>query len=307
MPTEIIRKIKEQMPKFSKGQKLIANYIISHYDKAAFMTASRLGSEVNISESTVVRFANELGYQGYPDLQKSLQEIVRTRLTAVQRIEVANDRMGDDDILDKVLTSDAEKIKSSLENINRESFNAAVDSIIGAGTIYILGVRSSEALASFVNFYFNLIFENVKFIRTTSGSEMLEQLMRIKTGDVMIAISFPRYSKRIINAVDFGKSVGAKIVSITDSNLSPIAVRADHVLTAKSDMASFVDSLVAPLSIINALIVAIGKKKHSDVSETFSRLEKIWDEYDVYDKTDSELLSPQKEFENQDSGKDGDK
>lgn len=288
MPADIIKKIKEQMPAFSKGQRLIANFIITHYEKAAFMTAAKLGAEVKVSESTVVRFADVLGYQGYPELQKSLEALVRTRLTAVQRIEVTNDRLGNADVLENVLASDAEKIKSTLEMIDKESFNEAVDSIIDAGTIYILGVRSSEALASFLNYYLALIFENVRFIRTTSGNEMFEQLMRMKSGDVMIAISFPRYSKRIINAVDFAKSTGARVVSITDSKLSPIASAADHVLTAKSDMASFVDSLVAPLSIINALIVAIGRKKQAEISETFHKLEKLWDDYDVYDKTDME-------------------
>ena len=255
------------------------------------MTAAKLGAEVGVSESTVVRFALELGYDGYPVFQKSLEELVRTRLTAVQRIEVTNDRIGDAEILEKVLSSDAEKIKATLEQINIDSFNSAVDSIIGAETIYILGMRSSSALASFLNYYLTLIFDNVRLIRTSSGSEMFEQLMRMKSGDVMIAISFPRYSKRVINAVDFAKSVGAFVVSVTDSPLSPIAdpAKADALLTAKSDMASFVDSLVAPLSILNALIVAIGRKKQSDISDTFRRLETIWDEYDVYDKADTHI------------------
>ncbi len=283
MSFDILSKIQQAMPDLSKGQKLIAQYIIDHYDKAAYMTASRLGSEVNISESTVVRFAIELGFEGYPELQKSLQELVRTRLTSVQRMVIANDRMGDD-VLSKVLTEDMEKIKYTLEHVGYDDFNNAVDSLISAKTIYIIGVRSSAALAAFTNFYFNLIFENVRHINTTSRSEMFEHLMRIGKDDVIVAISFPRYSKRIVNAVDYAKSQGAHVIALTDSEQSPIAAYADNLLTARSDMVSFVDSLVAPLSIINAIIVAIGRKKQTEIEGVFERLENIWDEYDVYEK-----------------------
>ncbi len=285
MKNNVLKEIELRMPSFSKGQKLIANYIIEHYDKAAYMTAAKLGSLVKVSESTVVRFAIELGFDGYPDLQQALQEIVRTRLTSFQRMEVSNDRIGDGDILSKVLLADAEKIRHTLDAINREDFEAAVEKIVGAKKIYIMGVRSSASLAGFLNYNLRMIFDNVKFVETTSGSEMFEEIMGMTDEDVMIAISFPRYSKRIINAVYYAKNVGADVIAITDSNMSPIAHEANCLLTAQSDMASFVDSLVAPLSIINAIIVAVSRKKNDELAIRLRRLEQIWDEYDVYDKT----------------------
>lgn len=268
----------------SKGQRAIGRFIIENYDKAAFMTAAKLGAAVNVSESTVVRFAIAVGYEGYPELQNSLREFIRNKLTAVQRIEITNDRLGDADVLERVLTSDMDKIKFTLDTIDREHFKNAVNQIIDANVIYILGVRSSASLANFLDFYFRLIFKNVKFVQTTSGSEMFEHLLRVEKGDAVVAISFPRYSKRIINGVEYAKSQGAKIIALTDSEQSPIAAFADSLLIAKSDMASFVDSLVAPLSIINALIVAIAKVKSGELESVFNRLEGIWDEYDVYDK-----------------------
>lgn len=277
--------IQGRMPDLSKGQKQIANFILAHYEKAAYMTASKLGGLVGVSESTVVRFAIELGFDGYPELQRSLQDLIRTRLTAFQRIEVTNHLIGDNDVLDKILLSDADKIRHTLESIDREAFNTAVDRIIAARNIYIIGVRSASSLASFLSQNFQLIFDNVHFVQTTSGSEMFERIMRIGEGDVMIAISFPRYSKRTINAVEYARENGANVIALTDSVLSPIARYADELLTAQSDMASFVDSLVAPLSVINALIVAVSKKKQEELDVLFRRLENIWDEYDVYDKT----------------------
>lgn len=276
--------IQGRMPELSKGQKQIANFILAHYEKAAYMTASKLGSLVSVSESTVVRFAIELGFDGYPELQRSLQELIRTKLTAFQRIEVTNHLIGDNDVLDKILLSDAEKIRHTLEAIDRDAFNTAVDKIIAARHIYIIGVRSASSLASFLSQNFQMIFDNVHFVQTTSGSEMFERIMRIGEGDVMIAISFPRYSKRTINAVEYARENGANVIALTDSVLSPIARYADELLTAQSDMASFVDSLVAPLSVINAMIVAVSKKKKEELDELFRRLENIWDEYDVYDK-----------------------
>ena len=273
------------MSGFSKGQKLIANYITEHYDKAAYMTAAKLGALVNVSESTVVRFAIELGFDGYPDFQSSLQELVRTKLTSFQRMEVTNDRIGDGDVLSKVLLADSEKIKHTLEGINRKDFDAAVENMISAKTIYIIGVRSSAALAGFLSYNLRMIFDNVKFVDTTSGSEMFEEIMGIGAEDVMIAISFPRYSKRIINAVNYAKHSGADVIALTDSPKSPIAAEASQVLIAQSDMASFVDSLVAPLSIINAMIVAVAREKKDELAIRLRRLEEIWDEYDVYDKT----------------------
>ncbi len=284
MTRSLLKTIENKMPTFSKGQKLIAKYVLENYDKAAYMTASKLGNVVNVSESTVVRFADELGFKGYPEFQDALQEIVRTKLTSFQRIEVTNTRMGDGDILTKVLLSDADKIKSTLEDVDKDAFYTAVDSIIGAKNIYILGARSSSYLAGFLNYNLRMIFDNVRLVQTTSGGEVFEQIMNIGKDDVIIAISFPRYSKRIINAVNFAKNAGADVISITDSPLSPIAEGANQVLAVKSDMVSFVDSLVAPMSIINAIVAAVARKQQDELTERLRQLEAIWDEYDVYDK-----------------------
>ena len=286
--TDLLKIIQEKQNTFSKGQKQISSFILAHYDKAAYMTAAKLGALVGVSESTVVRFANELGFAGYPELQHSLQEMIRSKLTTIQRIEITNDRIGESDLLEKVLNSDIDKIKHTLEEIDRTSFENAVDDLIGAQMIYIIGMRSSSSLASFMYHYLNLVFPHVRLVRTTSGSEIFEQLLRINDKDAIVGISFPRYSKRIINALGYAKKQGAKVISITDSAASPIAANADDLLLAKSDMASFVDSLVAPLSIINALIVAIGRKKQDEIAETFGKLERIWDEYDVYEKPHEE-------------------
>ena len=280
----LMNRIETLMPKFSKGQKLIANYILEHYEKAAYMTASKLGGLVGVSESTVVRFACELGFEGYPEFQKALQELIRNMLTAVQRIEVTNTLIGDGDMLEKVLLSDAEKIKRTLDNIDRASFAEAVQRIVNAKNIYIIGVRSSSSLAGFLNFNLRMVFDNVHFVQTTSGSEMFEQIMHLGSGDTMIAISFPRYSQRIINAVEYAKEVGADVIALTDSHRSPIAAYADQLLTAESDMVSYVDSLVAPLSIINAIIVAVARERQELFSEQLKKLETIWDEYNVYEK-----------------------
>ena len=282
--TDILTKIETMMPEFSKGQKAIGRYMLEHYDKAAYLTASKLGAVVRVSESTVVRFAIELGFDGYPELQKSLQELIRTKLTSVQRMEITNDRIGDGEVLSKILAGEIDKIRTTLDRIDQRAFDAAVDAIIGAKHIYISGMRSASLLSGFLGYYFNLMVPDVRTVQATSSSEMFEQLFRIEGGDVFIGISFPRYSKRIIDAIDFAKSKGAVTVALTDSETSPLAAGADHLLIARSDMASFVDSYVAPLSVINALIVAVSKKKQQDVSETFEKLEAIWDEYDVYAK-----------------------
>lgn len=288
MSRDILATIQSSMSGFSKGQKLIGRFILENYDKAAFMTASRLGKTVEVSESTVVRFAAELGYDGYPAMQKALQEMIRSKLTTVQRIEVSNDRLGDQDVLTKVVQSDIEKIRMSLEEMSRQEFSQVVDAIVGARRIYILGVRSSTTLSDFLAFYFNLIFDNVRHVQTTLASEMFEQMLRVGRGDVVIGISFPRYSTRTVRAMEFARDQGATVVAVTDSELSPLYDTANFRLLAKSDMASFVDSLVAPLSIINALIVAVGRKKEAEVTETFERLEQIWDEYEVYEKVEYE-------------------
>ena len=287
MNHDLLKTIEEGLPSFSKGQKRIAEYILVNYDKAAYLTASRLSGIVGVSESTVVRFANELGFDGYPEFQHSLKALIRTRLTSFQRMEVTNQIIGEGDVLEKVLTSDADRIRRTLESIDRESFEEAVEKIINANAIYILGVRSSSSLAGFLNHSFRMVFDNVKLLQTTSGSEMFEQLMPIKANDVLIAISFPRYSKRVINAVEFARTKDADVVAITDSINSPIAEQASQLLIAQSDTNSFVDSLVAPLSVINALIVAVARKKSTEITDRLHELEKIWDQYDVYDKKNS--------------------
>ena len=285
MNKDLFSLINEKLSSFSKGHKLIANYMVAHYDKAAFMTAQKLGKTVGVSESTVVRFATMLGYDGYPALQKALQEMMRSRLTAVQRIEVTSDQMSGEDVLERVLSQDIERIRRTLEETSKEDFGKAVDLITSANTIYIAGTRSSASIAAFLNYNLSLIFPRVKLVPSTTTSELFEKIMHIDERDIMIGFSFPRYSKQTVKALDFAKHNGAKVVAITDSASSPIAKYADSLLLAKSDMASFVDSLVAPLSLVNALVVAVSIKNRDKVSQTFERLEQVWDEYDVYTKS----------------------
>ena len=285
---DLINKIQSELPGFSKGQKQIARFILEHYDKAAFMTASRLGTTVGVSESTVVRFATELGYDGYPHLQRALQEMIRNKLTSVQRMEVSSDRMGGRDVLQTVLHADMDMIRQTLDEIDRDAFQGAVDALIGAKRIYLLGVRSSSALSSFVGFYFNLLFENVRLVDTNSVSEIFEQVLRGGPGGGVVGVSFPRYSKRTLSAMQYARDRGARVIALTDSHLSPLAPVADHLLLARSDMASFVDSLVAPLSVINALIAAVGMSRRDEIEQTFNQLERIWEEYDVYEKPEDE-------------------
>ena len=285
MNKDLFSLINEKLSSFSKGHKLIANYMIAHYDKAAFMTAQKLGKTVGVSESTVVRFASMLGYDGYPELQKALQEVMRSRLTAVQRIEVTSDQMSGEDVLERVLSQDIERIRRTLEETSKQDFRKAVELITSANTIYIAGTRSSASIAAFLSYYLSLIFPRVKLVPSTTTSELFEKIMHIDERDIMIGFSFPRYSKQTVKSLDFAKHNGAKVVAITDSASSPIAKYADSLLLAKSDMASFVDSLVAPLSLVNALIVAVSIKNRDKVSKTFERLEQVWDEYDVYTKS----------------------
>ncbi len=284
MSRDILTVIQDSMHTFSKGQRKIANFILESYDKAAFMTASRLGQKVGVSESTVVRFAFELGYGGCPDMQRSLQKMIRSRLTTVQRIEVTRDRLGDQDLLSMVLQSDIEKIRQTLEELDRNSFYNAVEAIVSARKIYIIGVRSSASIASFLHFYFNLIFDNVVLVSANTASETFESLLRVGEGDAVIGISFPRYSSRTVQAISFARDRGATTIAITDSETSPLAPISRYSLMARSDMASFVDSLVAPLSLVNALLVAVSQRKNEDLSNTFHTLEKIWEEYNVYEK-----------------------
>lgn len=285
MAKDILSDIRSSMPTFSKGQRRIANYILNSYDKAAFMTASKLGQKVDVSESTVVRFATELGYEGYPAMQRALQEMVRNKLTALQRIEVSNDRMANQDILSMVMHADAENIRLTLDGLNREDFDRAVEAIIGARRVYLVGVRSASALSDFLGFYLNMTMENVVVVRVNSFSELFEQIIHIGKEDVLLGISFPRYSKRTVKSMRYAKDQGATTIAITDSETSPLAELADHTLTAKSDMISFVDSLVAPLSLVNALIVAVSRRKGGELIGTFDKLEQIWDEYEVYEKS----------------------
>ena len=286
MTRDVLHIIQEKMTGFSKGQKRIAGYILSDYDKAAFMTANKLGTVVGVSESTVVRFAAELGYEGYPAMQKALQEIVRSKLTSIQRIRASNERLFGSDVVTTVLQSDMDKIRSAIESVDRAAFESVVDKLMGARHIYILGVRSSSFLAGYLHFYFHLIFENVTLVTSNSAGDILESILRIGPGDVLVGISFPRYSQSTVKGVRFAHDRGADIVAITDSALSPLYSMASTALLASSDMISFVDSLVAPFSLLNALIVAAGPRKDADISQIFNRLEGIWEEYGVFGQSD---------------------
>lgn len=270
-----------RFPRLSKGQKLIAEYILKHYDKAAFMTAAKLGTTVGVSESTIVRFANELGFSGYPALQKMLQELIKTKLTSVQRIEISSDYINEDNALKSVLKADMENIRATLEKINSNAFDEVIDAIFNSKRIYIVGFRSSQSLADFLGFYLNLILDNVRTV-STGVSDIFEQLLRVGKDDLVIGISFPRYSTRTVEALKFAKSRNAKVIALTDSLLSPLASNADYTLIAQSNMASFVDSLVAPLSVINALIVAVGLREKEKISSSFSTLENLWEQNNVY-------------------------
>ena len=284
---DLMRSIQVKFPRLSKGQKLIAEFILKHYDKAAFMTAAKLGISVGVSESTVVRFANELGFSGYPKLQKSLQELIKNKLTTVQRIELSNDFITQENALKGVLKADMENIRATLEKINHKTFEDVVNSLFKAKKIYIVGLRSSTVLAEFLGFYLNLILDNVKVV-TYGVSDIFEQMINLAEDDVVIGIGFPRYAKRTIEALVFAKSRNSEVVAITDSLLSPLAARADYTLIAQSNMASFVDSLVAPLSVINALIIAVGLREKEKISSTFATLENIWEEYQVYSYKDKD-------------------
>jgi len=287
MAADILTAIHNRMDSFSKGQKRIASYITESYDKAAFMTANKLGKMVSVSESTVVRFAVELGFDGYPSMQKALQEMVRNKLTSVQRIEVANGRFGSQDLVSMVLRADMESIRKTDETLERHVLDQAVDAILAARNIYIVGVRSSAAIATFMSFYFRNIFDNVHLVDPTATSEMLEQMLHVSREDVVIGISLPRYSSRTVKVLEFAHDNGAQVVVITDSKDAPAAKRADYTLVAKSEMVSVVDSLVAPMSLVNALIVAIGRRKEQEFSRVFQNLEQIWEEYEVYERIES--------------------
>ena len=280
--SDVLKKIEESVPSFSKGQKKIAQYIINQYNKAVFMTAAKIAEETGVSESTVVRFADAMGYDGFPEFQQALQDSVKGKLTALQRFEQASEHLESRDMLSLVMNSDISRLKATYEQLDKELFEKAVQSISKAKKIYIIGVRSSSALASFLGFYLNLLFDDVRVISTTSVSEVFEQIMRIGEDDVLIGISFPRYSNRTVKSLQYAKTNGATVISVTDSKVSPLVEYSDVALLAESGMVSFVDSLVAPLSIINALIVSLGMNKKSEIKDTFDRLEDIWKEYNVY-------------------------
>ncbi len=284
MRQDILSILKSKESAFSKGQRRIAQYILESYDKAAFMTANTLGKTVGISESTVVRFAVELGYDGYPTMQKALQEMVVNRLTAAQRIEVTNDRIGDQNVLSMVLQSDMEKLRQTGETVDTDAFEAAVNALLGAERVYIIGVRSAAPLADFLGYYLNYMFRDVHILTTSGASEMFEQIVGVNSKDAVIAFSFPRYSATTLKTAQYCRSTGATVIGVTDTKLSSLGQCSDHVLVAKSDMVSLVDSLVAPLSVVNALIVAIAAKKEKELSKTFQELEHVWAEYNVYEK-----------------------
>jgi len=284
LASDILIRLQEGAERFSKGQRRLAAYIVESYDKAAFMTAGKLGKTVGVSESTVVRFAVELGYEGYPSMQKDLQEVLRSNLTSIQRMGVINDRLASGEVVSAVLQSDMETLRQTEAALDRESFDRAVERMLAARTIYIVGVRSSAALASFLNFYLRNMMDNVRLVESSAVSEMFEQLVRVGPEDVVVGISFPRYSSRTVKALQFCRAAGAGIIAITDSAQAPAAKSAHLVLAAKSEMVSIVDSLVAPLSVVNALIVAIGRKREADLSRIYEKLEHIWDEYDVYER-----------------------
>lgn len=288
MNGDILTVLQSKASTFSKGQRLLARYITEAYDKAAFMTASCLGKTVGVSESTVVRFATELGYDGYPCMQKAMQEMVLNRLTSVQRIEVTSDRIGNQDVVSMVLQSDADKLRQTAEILDRKEFASAVKAILEANRIYILGARSAAPLANFLGYYLKFMFSNVHVVTVSGCSEMFERVIDINADDVVVAFSFPRYSAATAKGAQYCRTTGAKVIGITDSRLSPLGEHCDHVLLAKSDMVSLVDSLVAPLSVINALLVALASGREQSLAKTFDTLEQVWEEYNVYEKRDNE-------------------
>ncbi len=287
MASDILRKLQEEQDRFSKGQKRLAAYILESYDKAAFLTAGKLGKTVGVSESTVVRFAAELGYEGYPGMQKDLQEILRNKLTAVQRMSTIHEHMSGQELVAAMLQTDMETLRQTDAALDRESLHRAVGRILAARTVYLVGVRSSATLVSFLNYYLRNMMDNVHLVAPGDVCEMFEQLVRVGPEDVVVAASFPRYSTCTIKTLQFCRNSGAGLVAITDSPQAPVARLAHHVLLAKSERVSFVDSLVAPLSVINALIVSIGRAMETDLSKIYGELEHIWEEYEVYERIEN--------------------
>ena len=294
MVSNLLVRLESSRKEFSKGQRKIASYIEEHYDTAAFMTAAKLGEVVGVSESTVVRFATQIGYEGYPYLQRAMQEMIRDKLNSIQRIEVTTGRIGDGDVVESVLNQDIDKIKRTIEEVSREDFKAAVDAVIKAEHIYIFGVKSSSYIANFFGYYLDLLFGNVTMLNSTSKTTTYEKLFRITERDVMIGISFPRYSTMAVDAMSFARDRGAEVVAITDSMISPLVAKADSVLIARSDIASVVDTLVAPLSLINALLVAVVIRCKDKIVDTLTSLEQVWKEQNIYTLDDTEELKDER-------------
>ena len=284
MKDNIFERIDKKYDSFSKSQRVIADFVLNSFSAVSNMTAAKLAETVSVSESTVVRFATELGYEGYPEFIAELMEYIRSESTLIKRTESLSTVMKDNNVLTTVMNSDADNLKLTMQKINVKEFDEAVEAILKAEKIYIVGVRSSACLANFAGFYFNLLFDNVNLVHANSVSDMFEQVLKANEKSVVLGISFPRYSKRTVKAMQIAKSKGAKLIALTDSSKSPIAIGADYLLTAKSEMVSFVDSLVAPFSVLNALIVKLVLKKKNAVISTFEELENIWEEYDVFDK-----------------------
>jgi len=284
----VLHTIRSHMDTFSKGQKRVAAYILENYDKAAFMTASRLGSVAQVSESTVVRFAAQVGFDGYPAMQKALQELIRGRLTSVQRIQASRERSKGSDVLTEVMHWDMASIQAAIEQVDRREFDRAVELLLGAERIYILGVRSSSFLAGYLNFYLHLIFKNVVLVQNSAAGEIYEQMVHIGPGDVVVGISFPRYSIMAVNAVHFAHDRGADVIAITDSTVSPLYAPATASLLVRSDMISFVDSMAAPVSLLNALITELGRRRKEDVEGVFAEMERVWKKHSIFGRTEDE-------------------
>ncbi|GHV37653.1 N-acetylmannosamine kinase [Clostridia bacterium] len=282
MNKDILSALSAGMSAFSKGQRAIANFILARYDEAAFMTAGRVAAAAGVSESTVVRFAVELGFDGYQQMQRGLQEVIRNRLTTAQRVGVTQSRLEGQDLLRTVMLADTEKIRATLENLDRAAFDSVVDAIVSARNVYVVGIRSASALSGFLAFYLNMIRENVRLVSASAMSETIEQVMRISCDDAVIGISFPRYSRRTVRAMKYARERGATVIALSDSPDSPLCQTASHSLLAKCDTSLFLDSLVAPLSLINALIAAVGLRNSGELSETMRRLEDLWGYYEVY-------------------------
>ena len=284
--SNIIKNIQDNYSRLSKGQKVIAEYLVNHYDKAAFLTAANLGKILNVSESTVVRFANALDYSGYKELQRELQEIIRNKLTTVQRLSLSENYNKNENTIAKVMEKDIENMKKTLNEVDHESFFKAIRYTLKAKKIFILGLRSSSFLSGYLAFYMNFIFDNIHLVKH-GANDIFEQLMKADKDDVIICLTYPRYSKRTLEAIDYTRTKGCKVISFTDSLISPASGKSDVTIIARSDMLSYVDSLVAPMSLINAFIIALGNEKKEDITPYFEELEYVWKTYGIYNQNNN--------------------